>query len=111
MSKISKAIKICLIIMAIIGCICILVSAIFYFLSPNDTLLQKVSHVTGMIATILSLFLSVFATIYGYISSKNTEETLKKIEKQYKAFVDDITEREIAVDEESLESLLSDESK
>ena len=94
--------------MTIIGCICILISAIFYSVAPDNDGLQKASLIIVMLATILSLFLSVFATFYGNISSKSTEETLKKIEMQYKAFVEEITENEIPINEESLDPLFDE---
>lgn len=107
----SKIVISFLICMVIVGCLSALVSTILYFCVPNDICLQKISLITGTVATIWSLFLSIFATIYGYKSTKGTEETLKKIEKQYEAFVKKINISSIAFGEDGIKEILPKEGE
>ncbi|MEZ3453269.1 MAG: hypothetical protein K1W17_02760 [Oscillospiraceae bacterium] len=73
----------------------ILALAILFFINVPANVLEIISIWTGIIGTSFSVILSIMAMCYSNKSSKDAEESLKKITDQYEALCTELKNREI----------------
>jgi hypothetical protein len=64
-------------------------------ISCPKSITTLISTWVGIIGTIASIALSIIAMIYSNKSSKDAEQSLSQINKQYKALCNELTSREI----------------
>ena len=79
-----------MIIFGVFAILSALVVAVLYICGNQDPIVQRMSIALGFVSTIISIILSVVATIYSFKSGIKTAETLDAIKEQYSTFSTEI---------------------
>lgn len=75
--------KICLCIIIGLGAFGVCGSAVLFFVSLPSSIISAISAWVGIIGTAASVILSVVAMVYSNKSSKDAEDSLKKVTEHY----------------------------